>query len=445
MADDIDPYDAKHPVFWAAFLEAFPDAKTGQNKATDTDIFNFRVGYCFKMAFPFGFRQTDKSPRGKEQLETLAERIANGIRAPTYRVMEEMMKIPVGKRTDPGMASKMASLARVQNNPKPPLDTVGVVPSNGEVSSLVPEIKTAPEGTGEDVNAPFREEGGERPGDAQKAQGMAEGKEAKTRGRAGGTRGDKKDRKGAPADGGGEGNRDDDRGGDRGLHTDLILTIHPALRDALPPLDPEEMRALEESLLADGCRDPLVVWKGRNILVEGHHRYQLCAKHGIPVDIIEKDFEDEDDAIIWILKNQLARRNLPAHLRARLALHLKPLIAERAKERQRGGQGGVLLPANLPKANTREDVAALADLSPRTIDKVEIIEEYATPEEKAKLDTGEESITSLSEKVNPKKKEKPKMTGVEITIRWLTTNTYEKFRCSDETGEEIKGLLSEEE
>lgn len=51
--------------------------------------------------------------------------------------------------------------------------------------------------------------------------------------------------------------------------------------------------------------------------------------------------------------------------RSELALKLKPMLAAQAKERQRGGQGGILLRQNSTQANgkTSEDIAKIAGVS----------------------------------------------------------------------------------
>jgi methylase of polypeptide subunit release factors len=69
---------------------------------------------------------------------------------------------------------------------------------------------------------------------------------------------------------------------------------------------------LEQSVLAEGIRDPLVVWRrnGELILLDGHHRYELAQKHGLDFKIVEMEFDDESQAVQWVLRNQLARRNL---------------------------------------------------------------------------------------------------------------------------------------
>jgi len=152
----------------------------------------------------------------------------------------------------------------------------------------------------------------------------------------------------------------------------MNLIIEQEFKELIPPLSPDEYSGLEESLLAEGCRDALVVWNG--VILDGHNRYEICKKHGIEFQTIEKSFSDKDAAKVWIIENQFSRRNLPLYVRGELMLKLKPLIAAKAKENQRGGQGGVLLPANSPKATeTRKELSKLAGIGSNTISRIEKI------------------------------------------------------------------------
>jgi SAM-dependent methyltransferase len=93
----------------------------------------------------------------------------------------------------------------------------------------------------------------------------------------------------------------------------MEVTIDARIRGLLVPLRDDERALLEQSVLAEGIRDPLVVWKradGTRILLDGHHRYELATQHGLDYAVVEMTFETEDDAAFWVLQNQLARRNL---------------------------------------------------------------------------------------------------------------------------------------
>ena len=71
---------------------------------------------------------------------------------------------------------------------------------------------------------------------------------------------------------------------------------------------PIEQKALTTSVLKHGCLIPLVIWK--DMLIDGHERLKICKEHGIPFETTEVRFEDDSEAITWILKHQLATRNL---------------------------------------------------------------------------------------------------------------------------------------
>ncbi|MDR3319238.1 MAG: hypothetical protein LBS99_07335 [Clostridiales bacterium] len=153
------------------------------------------------------------------------------------------------------------------------------------------------------------------------------------------------------------------------------LKINPKFRDIIPPLSGEEYADLRESIASEGCRDALIVWNGT--IVDGHNRYGICKELGVPFNTFEKNFESEDDALLWIMRNQLARRNLCDVERGRLALKLKEKISERAKESQ--GARTDILP-NLAKCeaiDTREELAKIAGLSHGTLAKIERVDKEA--------------------------------------------------------------------
>ncbi|MFH1892851.1 MAG: hypothetical protein ABIK83_09260 [Candidatus Zixiibacteriota bacterium] len=110
------------------------------------------------------------------------------------------------------------------------------------------------------------------------------------------------------------------------------MRISTRFTSLTPPLSSAEYSQLEASILAEGCRDALVTWNG--ILLDGHHRLQICEKHGLPFQATSIELEDEATAKVWILKNQLGRRNLAPYQRCEIKLQLEELLREQAKERQ---------------------------------------------------------------------------------------------------------------
>ncbi len=87
------------------------------------------------------------------------------------------------------------------------------------------------------------------------------------------------------------------------------IIIDPEFQSLIPPPSPEERSQLENNLIAEGCRDALVLWAGHRILLDGHNRYSLCLKHDIAFRTKEVVLEDREAAWNWIVDNQLGRRN----------------------------------------------------------------------------------------------------------------------------------------
>lgn len=69
------------------------------------------------------------------------------------------------------------------------------------------------------------------------------------------------------------------------------------------PLSPEEENRLENSLLREGCREPIVVWHG--CILDGHKRYEICSYEEMDYKTVEMNFVSREDAIIWICKKRV--------------------------------------------------------------------------------------------------------------------------------------------
>ena len=88
------------------------------------------------------------------------------------------------------------------------------------------------------------------------------------------------------------------------------LIIDPEFRDKIPPLTEDEFSLLEENILSDGAVfSPLIVWDGT--ILDGHNRYEIIQKHPELTYAVHKmSFANRYEAISWICKHQLGRRNL---------------------------------------------------------------------------------------------------------------------------------------
>ena len=90
------------------------------------------------------------------------------------------------------------------------------------------------------------------------------------------------------------------------------IVIWSEFESLIPALQNHEKEQLEENILAEGCREALLLWKNEEnyVLIDGHNRYELCQKHGIDFKILVKDFESMEAAKSFMINNQLGRRNL---------------------------------------------------------------------------------------------------------------------------------------
>ena len=88
------------------------------------------------------------------------------------------------------------------------------------------------------------------------------------------------------------------------------IIIDPEFKALIPLLTVDERKQLEVNLLAEGCRDPLVVWSGEGILLDGHNRFEMCQNHNIHYETTELLLPDRNAVRRWIINNQFGRRNL---------------------------------------------------------------------------------------------------------------------------------------
>jgi hypothetical protein len=88
------------------------------------------------------------------------------------------------------------------------------------------------------------------------------------------------------------------------------LKVNPACQSLIPLQSRGEYLALDQSIQDEGCRDPLLVWKGHNVILDGHTRRELCIKQKQQVKVREVELPDEKTAVEYVLQIQRQRRNL---------------------------------------------------------------------------------------------------------------------------------------
>jgi hypothetical protein len=185
----------------------------------------------------------------------------------------------------------------------------------------------------------------------------------------------------------------------------MNITISPELKAYIDPLTPDEHDALERSILAEGCRDALVLWG--ETLVDGHNRYGICQKHGLPFQTVQNTrFQSMEDVHLWMIDQHLGRRSVSDFQRGVLALRKREILTERrgqALAAESAMQADAAAPAEEPGAmppakpmHSREDIAKAARLSSSQVVQIEKIQKQATPELVEALKAGAVSLNAAA-------------------------------------------------
>lgn len=184
----------------------------------------------------------------------------------------------------------------------------------------------------------------------------------------------------------------------------MNIIVNEELKAYIDPLTPQEHEALERSILAEGCRDALVLWG--DLLIDGHNRYGICSKHGLPFQTVQNtQFQSMEDVHLWMIDQHLGRRSVSDFQRGVLALRKKEIVAAR---RARQAEPAEDAPAAAESAaplgvsgadeslKSREDVAKAARLSSSQVVMIEKIQKQAAPELVAAVKSGVISLNAAA-------------------------------------------------
>ena len=188
----------------------------------------------------------------------------------------------------------------------------------------------------------------------------------------------------------------------------MKLHIDPEFKALMPPLTDEEYSQLEQNILSRRkCHDAILLWNG--IIIDGYNRFSICAAHGIEFEVKEMDFTSRDDAKIWIIENQLGRRNLNAAQRIELALCKADVLREQAKENlTKGGRPKSTDEKPSPKVDSPTDpidfqkaIAKEADVGNGTMQRYMQVKESGNPALLEQVQSGELKIGTAHRMLMP--------------------------------------------
>ncbi len=167
------------------------------------------------------------------------------------------------------------------------------------------------------------------------------------------------------------------------------IKIDNEFQELLPDLTKEVYKLLEKHILEYGYDEtkPIITWK--NIIIDGHHRYEISKKHGIEFTIISKNFDNRESVKYWIITSQIAGRRitddeetylLGIRYKLEKLMHggdrktsTKHLINE---DKSRGNGSPLKLPIQIDNSQTKqnktaEKIAKELGIDPKTVKNAE--------------------------------------------------------------------------
>ncbi len=174
-----------------------------------------------------------------------------------------------------------------------------------------------------------------------------------------------------------------------------------------PSLSEQEFEALRDDIIARGCIMSIVVWNG--IIIDGNNRYGICQTYNIPFRTKEINFLNRTEARDWIVKSQLARRNLGIFAKYELLTKRSDILQSMELARanrmsnlkgQAQGTGSESPKFGNSRLNSQELLAKELGCSKGTISQMDFIERKVNegkvhPDTLSKLRSGEVSINSV--------------------------------------------------
>jgi len=190
------------------------------------------------------------------------------------------------------------------------------------------------------------------------------------------------------------------------------IIVDPEFHSLIPSLSSDETQLLEKSLLSEGCRDALVVWQEsilvreemsrdsdgqfQTILLDGYNRLEICKKYNIDYDYTDVqniDPWDRNGAKLWIIRNQLARRNLADWQKYELVQIQQEILHEQGRKKMsEGGQGLSTIDKPSEPHNTQIEIAKALGWSTGKVAQADYIAKRIDGETKEKLRKAETTI-----------------------------------------------------
>jgi ParB-like chromosome segregation protein Spo0J len=174
------------------------------------------------------------------------------------------------------------------------------------------------------------------------------------------------------------------------------LPVHD-VANLFPMMSDDEYRALVKDIRENGLREAIWLYEGK--IIDGRNRYKACRELGVEPDY--QQWNGEGSIINFVISLNLHRRHLSSSQKAVIALEVEKFLSVEAKERQRGGQGGVLLSQKIEQANpgkATEQAAKLIGTNRQYVSDAKVIEKKA-PQALVEIKAGKATIPDVRQHI----------------------------------------------
>ena len=175
----------------------------------------------------------------------------------------------------------------------------------------------------------------------------------------------------------------------------MQIQIIDEFKYLIKPLSKEQRDSLRDNIKKYGIREPLVVWKEKNILIDGHNRFDICNELGIEPQITFYSFANEDEAKMFIIENQVIRRNLQPYEKIEVYLKIKDVL-------NKIGSDAKAKKGKQKKHNTLLILAEKTGYSHDTVHKALYIAANADEDSKNLLRDGKATINQIYSRLRDK-------------------------------------------
>ena len=194
------------------------------------------------------------------------------------------------------------------------------------------------------------------------------------------------------------------------MKTDFINISELNVRDpfaSIFPIGNDTLESIKQDMDTKGFDPvfPIIAWDKKNIVVDGHTRFAAAKAVGLKeVPVLFKDFDNEDDAILYSFHVQRNRRNMSDDDILR-CLELLDTIHTVPQQEEREDT------PTLTRKATNEIRAKELGSSPHKVDKARKVMEHGTDEIKGSVKAGEKSINKAFQEVQEIRRESGEIKG----------------------------------